>query len=124
MTNPPTIAVMEATSDQLDCCLKKMAPLKGIPYSTHPNDIGQLPPEVQGLLIYTGKTQQETLSICNRLRKHPRTACLPIILVAPSFDITHTFVVKRAGNATLLTEPFTADELRDCLEEVTETVSG
>ncbi len=123
MPTPFTLAVMEATDPQFSHCQVTITPHQAVAWASDRNDLDQLPDDIEALLVYTGKTQQDTLVVCERLRSHTRTASMPIIFVAPSYDITHTFVVQRAGNAELLTEPFTLDELQDCLEEFTTETS-
>ena len=119
MSHNLTLAVMGATDQQLQQCQQEIAPIKAIDGSPYLSNLDRLPEDIETLLVYTSKTQQESLALCEQLRTHPQTAALPLIFVAPSYDITHTFVVQRAGNADLLTEPFTLEELQDCLAEFT-----
>lgn len=118
-----TLAVLGATTQQFHQCQQDIGLIQFIDGSPHLQDLDQLPENIEALLVYTGKTQQDTLEISEKLRNHPQTATLPIIFVAPSYDITHTFAVQRAGNADLLTEPFTQEELQDCLAEFTAETS-
>lgn len=115
MPDKPMIAVIGATEHEFLDCRERLQSFDTVPCISQPHDLDQLEPTVAALLIYAGKTQQETLALCETIRCHHRTARTPILLVAQNHNIQNAFVVKRTGRAALITTPLDTDELEDSL---------
>jgi PleD family two-component response regulator len=120
MPGKPVVAIVDASKDEFKHCRQSLPKYRclALPRVEGMVDMTSLPPQVELLLVYAGKTQQETMGICQQLRRNTSTAGLPILLVVNRYDVTQAFIVKQTGNADLILSPFKGEDLRDSVDQL------
>ena len=120
MPRKPVVAIIDANKEQLKHCRQSIPKYQclALPIVEGIVDMTSLPAQVELLLVYTGKTQQETIGICRQLRRNACTMSIPILLVVNRYDVTQAFIVKQTGNADLILSPFKGEELRESIEQL------
>ncbi|MFC1761682.1 hypothetical protein ACFL6U_06340 [Planctomycetota bacterium] len=81
-----------------------------------PKDVSILPSSTAAILVFPGKTQSETLHVCQQLRKTSDLISIPLLLTVNRYDIVHAFVARQMENTGILITPFTDEELSETIE--------
>jgi PleD family two-component response regulator len=120
MPRKPVVAIIDADKEKFEYCRQLLPKYRSLalPIVEGMVDMTSLPAQVEVLLVYAGKTQQETMGICRQLRRNSCTVNIPILLVVNRYDVTQAFVVKQTGNADVILTPFKGEELRDGIEQL------
>ena len=120
MLRKPVIAIIDANKEQFKYCKESLPKYRclALPMPEGLGNVTAVPGHMELLLVYAGKTQQETMGICRQLRRHTHTMNIPILLVVSRYDVTHAFIIKQAGKAELILAPFSAGELLESIEQL------
>jgi len=125
MSGNKPIAIVGANQTQFEHCKQCLQPHHCIDVPAEKGKLDQVPllNDLKLALVYTRKTQCETLDLCSRIRRNPSMILTPMLLVADHFDVATIFIAKKAGNATVIARPFENEELAESIELLEEIIA-
>jgi len=125
MVDSKTIAIVGANQTQFEHCTKCFQPHVCVDVPAKKANIDQLAldHDLNLALVYTRKTQSDTLDVCDQIRRNPSTVLTPMLLVADYLDVVSIFIAEKAGHAAVIAHPFDSEDLADSVELLEEMIA-
>jgi response regulator RpfG family c-di-GMP phosphodiesterase len=71
------------------------------------------------MLVYAQKDQKNTIALCNQLRKDPKVAAIPILLIIGRYKMSQFYELRRhMENIASVITPFNQEEIRTRTDEI------
>jgi len=120
MNERMNIAVIGANESQYEkiCISLNRHKLTLVPVDEGSVEVADISDTTTVMLVFPGKTQNETLTICSQLRTPLKMTAIPLLLIVKGYDISHAFVTRQTENAGIIIEPFSEEELRESIEQL------
>ncbi|NQV32957.1 MAG: hypothetical protein HQ515_09695, partial [Phycisphaeraceae bacterium] len=113
MPRKPVIAIIDTNKEQFKYCQESLPKYRCLALFMVEGlvDMTSLPAQVEVMLVYAGKTQQETSEICQQIRCNSCTVNMPILLVVDRYDVTQSSIATQTDKADVILAPFKSEEL-------------
>ena len=114
MKDQQTVAVIGASDEAFDHvrrCLVEWNCVK-VPPAESGIEAASLPASVSLILLYARKVRQQTMAVCQRIRKPPESSDAPILLVISRYMMDQASAARRMGNASFVIAPFDQTQVR------------
>ena len=115
MTNDSVLLIVGASAEEFDHAKQCFPTWRCVAATLDDNQtiVSATSEAVRLILVYAGKTEKQTLAVCQQLRNAPETSDTPILLVVSRYMIGQTHPVKRMGNAGFIMTPFNEQQIRE-----------